>query len=101
MENLENLTVFELQEKIRELYRAEKQTNKKHLLALYFEQSEWDIRNLCRVQDDTERRIRGYLEDYLYWKSQDEKTVKDVCKNKKKAMQMGKAFEALADAISK
>ena len=40
MENLENLTVFELQEKIRELYRAEKQTNKKHLLALYFEQSE-------------------------------------------------------------
>lgn len=40
MENLENLTVFELQEKIRELYKAEKQRNKKRLLKLYFEQSE-------------------------------------------------------------
>lgn len=101
MENLENLTVFELQEKIRELYKAEKSRNKKHLLALYFEQCEADIRNLCRVQDDTEARIRGYIEDYNRWKEQDEKTVKEKCKNKKKAMSMDKMFEALADAMSK
>lgn len=101
MENLENLSVFELQEKIRELYKAEKQTNKKHLLKLYFEQCEWDIRNLCRVQDDTESRIRWYIEDYYRWKEQDEKAVKEKCKNKKKQIQMDKAFEALADAMSK